>query len=68
MIQINGKNYNFNKKVDNTITGQYLIEDFNLLEPMTLKVSAEHEKSRLGIPQFIINIPLTVGCFKVLII
>ena len=39
------------------------IKDFNLLEPLKITVSMD-TKGYLGIPQLLINVPLTIGCFK----
>ena len=67
-MNINDKEMYFNKvhpTLLDGLIGHHLIEDFNVLEPLMIKVSGEYERSTLGIPQLIINVPLTVGCFKV---
>ena len=46
--------------------GHHVIKDFNLLQPLKISVSTDVTlQGALGIPQLLMNMPLTIGCFKV---
>ena len=47
------------------ILGHYLIKNLNVAEPVNIKLSVERGDIGMGIPQLLINVPLTAGCFKV---